>query len=43
MVRKDISKFHEGQLNNVVRRMNIDFVARISQLYGLVNLYLIKV
>ena len=31
MVRKDISKFPEGQLNNVVRKMNIDFVARISQ------------
>ena len=31
MVRKGISKFLEGQLNNVVRKMNIDFVARMSQ------------
>ena len=43
MVRKNISKFHEGQLNNVVRKMNIDFVARMSQFSAFANLNLTKV
>lgn len=43
MVRKDISKFHEGQLNNIVRRMNIDFVARMSQFQGFAKFNFVEV